>query len=370
MALLATDPTEMLGGVPADNSGPSGVTNPSLPGYTPPASTPPPVALTPQQQQNQNNQQSASQAIAAFLASVPGLSTLDPTGQLASWMNGQVGTLAGQGIDSGTIVSTIESTVNNPSGDPAAQQVFDQIFPGYNAKIQAGTSDTNGQYTGIAGYIQYANQIQAYAQTLAPGTVTAADIGNMWARDISAGEVSDRITSAHTAALNTPQPVQDYLQNTYGIGPGGIASYFLNPTNSITNLSSVNTGIAGVESGFGSMSKAQADSLSAFLSPPSSNGANLVSSQQATQALTTGDLGGASGTAASQLAHGGYEQNAPGQTGSERVLSEDQLIGGVEGNAGDLAAATLAVGSRTASSRGGGGFSQTAKGASGVGYAQ
>lgn len=314
--------------------------------------------------------QSAKQLISSFLATVPGLSTLDPSNQLGQWMIGQASTLAGQNMDSGTIQTTIQTTMNNPgaSGDQQAQQVFDQLFPGYNQRIQNGYQNGGG----IAAYLQYATQIQAFANTakLSDGVVTASEIGNLWAGDVSAGEVSDRITSAYTAAVNTPQPVQDYLQSAYGIGPGGIASYYLNPTNSLASLSSVNTGIAGVESGFGAMSKAQSDSLSAFLATPSSTGMNLVSSQQAQQALTSGNLGGATGTSAAQLAQGGYEQNAPGQIGSERNLSEDQLIGAVEGNAADTAAATLAVGSRTAGSRGGGGFSQTAKGASGIGFAQ
>lgn len=343
---------------------------PVAPPATPPPTTPPTtVQPTAQQLADTANQQSASASIATFLANVPGLSTLDPTGALASWMNGQVSTLAGQGIDSSTIVSTIEDTMNNPNGDAAAKAVFDAVFPGYNEKIQSGTTNSNGSYTGIAGYLQYANQVQSFAQTanLPQGTITAQTIGNMWAGDISSGEVSDRITSAYTAATQTPQPVQDYLQSTYGIGPGGIAGFYLNPTNTLSTLSSVNTGIAGVQSGFGSLSQSQAASLSAFLATPSSNGMNLVSSQQATSALAGGLGNGIQGSAA-QLAQGGFESAAPGQS-STGTVSQDTLLGAVEGNASALQQTEHAQEARTAGAKGGGGAATTSSGAVGLGYA-
>lgn len=354
-------------------TGPNGTGTVTTPYDTPPAAAAPvdqaPATPSAQDTANAANGQSASQMLSSFLASVPGLSTLDPTGALASWVNGQANTLAGQGLSSGDIVNTIESTINNPSGDPQAQAVFDSIFPGYNQKIQNGTTNSDGSYTGIAGYLQYANQVNAYAATagLAPGTVTPADIGNLWAGNVSAGEVSDRITSAYTAASNTPQPVQDFLQSTYGIGPGGIASFYLNPTNSLASLSSVNTGIAGVNSGFGSMTKAQSDALSAFLATPSSNGENLVSSQQATQALTSNLGNGIQGSAA-QLAAGGYESTLPGQS-STGTVSADTLLSGLEGNASALQQTEHAQEARTAGAKGGGGAATTSNGAVGLGFA-
>lgn len=337
-------------------------------------STPPPVTPSAQDVSNTANQQSAQQQINSFLASVPGLSTLDPSGLLGSWMNGQVGTLAGQGIDSSTIVNTIEDTVNNPSNDPAAKAVFDQIFPGYNEKIANGTTNTNGSYTGIAGYLQYANQIQAYAQTatLPPGTVTPQVIGEMWAGNISAGEVSDRITSAYVAATNTPQNVQDYLGSTYNMGPGDIAGYYLNPANSLANLNAVNAGIAGVETGFGSLSQSQAASLSAFLQPSSSSGVTPIAVSDITGKLTSGLGGGIDGSAA-QLA--ALETAGPGQNSGSTVTQNELLSAiGVPGEGTTQNQALIGISNaqqtRTAGARGGGGAATTSNGAAGLGFAE
>ena len=315
--------------------------------------------------------QSASSQISTFLSSVPGLSSLDPSGALAAWMSQQASTLAGQGLSSGDIMNTIESTMNNPSGDPAAQAVFDALFPGYNQKIQNGTTNADGSYTGIAGYISYASQIQQYAQTanLAPGTITAQDIGDMWAGNVSAGEVSDRITmAASNAAVAMSNPtVGSYLQNTFGINQGTLTSYYLNPTNTLQTINAVNTGIAGETSGFGSLSQSAASSLAAFLATPSTNGVSPVSTQQAQQALTT-NLGNGM-TSAAGMATANFENANPGQQqGNPGVINQSQIIGAVEGNASDLAAARLATGTRAAGTAGGGGAVNNASGVQGVGF--
>lgn len=335
---------------------------------------------------NLTNQQSASAQISSFLSQIPGLATLDPSGALAAWMNGQASTMAGQGIDSSTIVNTIESTMNNPSGDPAAQQVFDQLFPGYNQKITNGTTNSDGSYTGLAGYIQYAAQIQQFSNQagLAPGTISAQSIGQLWAGDVSASEVSQRVTDAYSLASNTPQAVQDYLSNNYGLSTGSLASYFLNPTNTITQITNtMNAGMVGglaATSGFNqSLSTAQAQAVGAFLA----NGAggatgsavgtpNQVTQQQASN-FFGGNIGGNVSGSAAQLA--GLETATPGQNATS-TTSENELLSalGVPGEGTTQAQALVGVSNaqqtRTAGARGGGGASTTSNGAAGLGFAQ
>lgn len=338
-----------------------------------PASTPAPVTPTPQQQANTANQQSASASIAAFLSSVPGLSTLDPTGQLAAWMNGQVSTLAGQGIDSSTIVNTIEDTMNNPTGDPAAAAVFDQIFPGYNQKIQAGTTNANGSYTGIAGYLQYANQINAYANTagLLPGTITAQDIGAAWAGDVSADEMSTRLTTDYANAANAWNNIPGFRDAMAAQGMTSLsqlASYYVNPANTLAQINQqISAGQLGAEStntGFGPITAAQSNALSAFLT---NSGTNQLTTQQANAAFTS-NLGNNVQGSAAQLAAGGYEQATPGQSDTGTV-SQGTLLAGIEGNASALQQTEHAQEARTAGSKGGGGATTTANGAVGVGFA-
>jgi hypothetical protein len=197
--------------------------------------------------------------------------------------------------------------------------------------------------------------------------VSAQTIGNMWAGNVSTAEVSERITSAYTVATNTPPAVQDYLATTYGLGPGDIAGYYLNPTNAVKDISAVNTGIAGIETGFGDLSKAQATSLSAFLAVPSGNGMSLVSSQQANQALTGGLGNGMTGAA--QMAKAGFESALPGTaSGNPGVVTQDQLLGGIQGDTGALAAIRRATETRGASSHGGGGPVSSSGGAEGIGF--
>lgn len=339
---------------------------------------PAPVTPTPTQTADGTNQQSASQQIQAFLANVPGLAQLDPTGALGAWMMTQVGSLAGQGIDSSTIVNTIESTMNNPNNDPTAKAVFDAIMPGYNQKIANGSSNADGTYTGIAGYIAYANQIQQYAAVadLPDGTVTAQSIGNMWANNVSSSEVSSRITQGVVAAQNAiaaAPEVGTYLANA-GISPGGLAGYFLNPTNAdATMQATLNSALAAggaANTGFApSLGVSQAAALGAFLSSSNQNGLGGTGSTNlgsVEQALTTNLATGTTGAA--QMANAGFEQALPGQAAGPGTVSQNQLLGAVEGNVGDAAAARLATGTRTAGTGGGGGAVTSEGGVSGIGF--
>lgn len=354
-------------------------TAPAAISATPPASTPTPTTPTAQQQADSTNQQSAQASISAFLTSIPGLSTLDPNGLLGSWMNQQVRTLAGQGIDSGTIVSTIENTINNPTGDPAAKAVFDQIFPGYNEKIQNGTSNANGQYTGISGYIAYANQLQQFASVadLTPGTLNAQTIGQLWANDVSASEVSSRVTQGYVAAQNAIAALPgtaDYLQSQ-GITTGNLASYFLDPTNALSDLqmqTTLNQGVIAGESraaGFGNVSQSQNAALSAFLAAGNQSGLGgngQVSTTAANQFFQSGIGGGVAGVNALSVAQAGAGlTSGPGGT-----VSADQVIAAGEGNVQANQAVSNVQQSRTAGSRGGGGAVTTAAGATGLGYGQ
>ena len=134
--------------------------------------------------------------------------------------------------------------MNNPqsaaSGDTAVDQatlnVFNTVFPGYNQKIQNGTTNADmSSYTGLAVHIKYscsASQQFATQAGLLPNTITQNDIGNLWAGNVSSNEVSQRVTDAVVATSSAPAPVQQYLAApattwmTPGHAPG---LYYLNP---------------------------------------------------------------------------------------------------------------------------------------------
>lgn len=304
--------------------------------------------------------QSATSVITAWANSV-GL------GSLSGWINGQIQTLAGQGMNASDIATTIESTINTAPG-------FDDLLPGYNQRIANGFTNTDSNTgAGIAGYMAYMQQIQAMAETagMVPGTISKEDIGNAWANDVSTNELSDRITTEYTNAINAMPQIQNELQKygfTQGVTPGQLASYYLNPDNTINQLQQqFNAAVAGGEgvlTGFGEIGQAQAQALQAFLT---NGGQNNLSTTQA-----AGFFSGSPGSGLNSLAtmaQTGFEQaqlgtaaNGPGS------VSQAQLLGGGEGNAQDVLATQRAAQTRAAPSGGGGGFASDQAGVAGVGF--
>jgi len=304
--------------------------------------------------------QSATSQIQAWATSV-GL------GSLSGWITSQIQGLAGQGMDASDIATTIATTINTAPG-------FDQLLPGYNQRIANGYTNTDADTgAGIAGYMAYVQQLQAMAETagLVPGTLTAADIGNAWAGDVSTSEMSDRITTEYTNAINAQPQIQAELQNygyTQGLSTGQLASYYLNPANTINTLqqqfNSAVAGGEGVTTGFGEIGQSQAYALQAFLS---NSGQNQLSPEQAANFFSSSPGGGLAGIAT--MAQTGFEQaqlgtavNGPGS------VTQAQLIAAGEGNAPALLATQRAAQTRAAPSAGGGGFASDQTGVAGVGF--
>jgi hypothetical protein len=304
--------------------------------------------------------QSATSSVDAWATSV-GL------GSLSGWINSQITTYAGQGMNASDIASTIASTINTAPG-------FDAILPGYNQRIANGYTNTDANTgAGIAGYMAYVQQLQAMAETagLVPGTLTATDIGNAWAGDVSTSEMSDRITTEYTNAINAQPQIQAELQNygyTQGLSTGQLASYYLNPANTINTLqqqfNSAVAGGEGVTTGFGEIGQSQAYALQAFLS---NSGQNQLSPEQAANFFSSSPGSGLASLGV--MAASGFEQaqlgtaaNGPG------VVSQQQLLAAGEGNAQALQATQRAAQTRAAPSEGGGGFASDQGGVAGAGF--
>jgi hypothetical protein len=288
-------------------------------------------------------------------------------GSLAGWVNSQITLLAGQGMTAGDIQTQIGATINNAPG-------FDAIMPGYNQRITNGYTNTDANTgAGIAGYMAYRQQLQAMAETagLVPGTLTSQDIGNAWAGDVSTSEMSDRITTEYTNAINAQPQIQAELQNygyTQGLSTGQLASYYLNPANTINTLqqqfNSAVAGGEGVTTGFGEIGQSQAYALQAFLS---NSGQNQLSPEQAANFFSSSPGSGLASLGV--MAASGFEQaqlgtaaNGPG------VVSQQQLLAAGEGNAQALQATQRAAQTRAAPSEGGGGFASDQGGVAGAGF--
>jgi len=247
--------------------------------------------------------------------------------------------------------------------------VFDQLFPGYQERIQ--TMGNNGG--GLSSYITYASQITSIANGvhLLPGTVTPQMIGNAWGGDVSANEFTDRLTNGYASAVAAAQVpgFSDFMLQNYGVTTAGLASYYLNPDNAKNvlqnNYNASVTNSAAQQVGLGELTQAQGEEVGHFLSTSAGGGIGGVGQVSQAQAANTftGNIQG-TGVNAVQLAQG--YQNGP----AEQQVSTDTALAAATGNAPATAAVQLAAGSRTAAAHGGGGTSQNATGATGLGFAQ
>jgi hypothetical protein len=82
------------------------------------------------------------------------------------------------------------------------------------------------------------------------------------ANDVSGSEYADRINNGYVAMLNSPPEARQALQDFYGITPGHLAAYFLDPTKALPLLKqqaqAAIIGGAGIRSGFGEVNSDQA----------------------------------------------------------------------------------------------------------------
>ena len=288
-------------------------------------------------------------------------------GALAPWITQQIKVLAGQGMSASDIQTTIASTINTAPG-------FDALMPGYNQRIKNGFTNTDPNTgAGIAGYMAYKTQLEAMAETagLVPGTITAQDIGNAWAGDVSTNEMSTRITTEYVNALHAAPAVQAELQNygyTQGLTPGQLASYYLNPDNTVATLQTqFNAAVVGAEgamTGFGDIGQSKAMALQAFLS---NGGQNNLSTTTAANFFNNNVGSGLSSIAG--MAQAGFEQAQLGTSATgPGVVTQDQLLGAAQGNAQALQQVQRAAQTRAATGSGGGGLAASQSGVSGVGF--
>jgi hypothetical protein len=272
------------------------------------------------------------------------------------------------------ITTTIADTINTAPG-------FDALMPGYNERIKNGYTNTDPNTgAGIAGYMAYRAQLDAYATTagLVPGALSNEMIGQAWAGDVSTNEMSQRLTQEYASAasmLKSPQgqaAIKEMQNYGYvsGVTPGQLLSYFLTPDKTLNTLdiqNQMNAGIMGATgnaSGFGEIGQSKAMALQAFLS---NNGQNALNPTQASSFFNSNVGGGLSSI--SQMAQTGFEQAQLGTSATgPGVVTQDQLLGAAQGNAQSLQAVQRAAQTRSASSAGGGGLAAGQSGVSGVGF--
>jgi hypothetical protein len=155
-----------------------------------------------------------------------------------------------------------------PNGLPAAPDQIDTLiydssefherFPAIFALQAKGIAPPSPQ-----AYVAYEQQAYGLAQQagLPAGFMNQQTINNLIANNVSYSELAGRLTTAYQAVAETSPQTLQYFQDVHGIGPGGLAAYFLNPDTALPVLENQATaaqiGGAGIEEGFGTLAAKQ-----------------------------------------------------------------------------------------------------------------
>jgi hypothetical protein len=231
-------------------------------------------------------------------------------------------------------------------------------FPGNAQLIQAGQPPISE-----ATYKSLEDAYQGYAQQyqLPSGFLTKNVMGNLIAHNVSASEFQQRVQNGYAVATNAPAETRTLLNQYYGINTGDLAAYYLDPSRGADIMKNQTQaavlGTEAVATGFGNLSKAEAENL-----------------QQMGMIDSSGNINAAQTTAAFSKAAAltPLEQSATGTRG-QATVSQQQLLdyafpgqnaAGGTNPAQEDAAMKLALGARAAGLSGGGGYNMGAKGTS------
>lgn len=190
--------------------------------------------------------QSGRAIVADFLAQF-GLS------ELADWAWGQYKQLGGGA-----------AALNQIQIDMVNQSAFKARFPAYDELAKRGHAMSPAA---MLSYEATARQIFHDAGLPLSFYDQPDDIAKFLVNDVSSAELQSRVQRAQTAVAGAPDTVRTELQRLYGIDPGHLTAYFLDPTKAQPLLerqfNAAQLGGAAQRSGFGALSVAQAEALAA-----------------------------------------------------------------------------------------------------------
>lgn len=226
---------------------------------------------------------------------------------------------------------------------------FQQRFPGIAMREKAGLPPISpGEYVS---YENAANQLFKEAG-LPPGFYdTSNHLANFIGQDVSMAELTARVKDGYEAAMQAPVEVRQQLQTLYGVDPGRLTAFFLDPNQALPILQKEFRGaqIAGQAeiTGYGQISGAQAGTLAA--------------------------LGVTESQARTGFEHLGRESQLFGALpGSQEATIDQGAQLGAEfaGSSIDQLAIEQRAAQRRASFEGGGGFAAGQRGEEGLGIAR
>lgn len=233
------------------------------------------------------------------------------------------------GYDADSIMALIRTTPE-----------YKQRFPAMEALAKKGAAISEGQY------IEYESTARGLERRYGlPTGMLTGNVTRLLENEVSPDELNDRVLLAAEASLQAPDDIKQTLQQYYNVGSGGLTAYFLDPSVATPLLqkqyATAQIGAEALRQGVGiDVGIAQ----------------NLQ------------DLG-----VTTERAREGFADVARMQgftQGRGDVVTQGQLVTGVVGgNEAAIKEIERVARSRTAQFEGGGGFTQTERGTSGLGSA-
>lgn len=110
--------------------------------------------------------------------------------------------------------------------DLRSQPAYKARFPAMEALARQGKAISEGEY------VSYERSVgQLLQQYGIPRGMydTPQGIAELLVKDVSAAEVNSRLRIAASAAMQAPQEVRDSMQQMYGVDPGHLTAYYLDP---------------------------------------------------------------------------------------------------------------------------------------------
>ena len=231
--------------------------------------------------------------------------------------------------------------------DPDAISVLIRTTPEYKQRFPAMEAlGKKGRAISEAEYIDYERTSAGLERRYGfPEGMLMGSVTDLLTNEVSLSELNDRVLLASSAALQAPDDVKNTFMDYYGIGPGGLAAYFLDPARATPLLEKqYATGVIGAEA------RRQGVDMDVY---GSENLASLGISQD--------------------QAREGFGRVAGARTltqGRGDVVSQQQLVSGTfEQNEESLKAIERAQKGRTGRFQEGGGFASSAQGVTGLGSA-
>ena len=256
---------------------------------------------------------------------INGLSAMG-LGSLAKSVQG----LVNQGIGTAGIISYIRSTPD-----------YTARFPAIAAMNAKGMGISEAQY--IA---KEDTDRQLLYQYLGPSAATYdnyAQLGSLMLNNVNSATLQTRLQGVHDI-VNASADTKNWLQNTYGLSQQDLAAAWLDPSTTSDAVTlraqAAQIGGAGFQSGFGTLTQAQAEALvqqGVSLSQAQSTFAKIGNAGQLEQNLPGNDPGSLT---QQQILDASFTGGAPGQA---LTNLQDQRVGEFQANGG-VAADTSGVG--------------------------